>query len=315
MDVVQNTIVEQLKGSVHVRTEAGKGATFHIKLPLTLAIMRIFMVMAGDALIGLMVDSIVEVLKIKRDEIIDIVDKKAIRLREKLLPVVALRSILSLPEEAAEQDPTVVILRYGEEMLGVIVDALISEEDMGIKPLPRHMKNSGLVSGVSVTGKNDIVVVLNTAKMFAMAKDVKTSIATRVAESVRKAVHILVVDDSVNTREIERSILESYGYLVDVAMDGLDGYEKSLGFHYDLVVTDVEMPRMDGFSLTEKLRKDAAYKHTPIIIVSSRDKEDDKRRGMQAGANAYIVKGSFDQSNLLSTVQALVEMLPEQQLF
>ena len=311
MDVVQNTIVEQLKGSVHVRTEAGKGATFHIKLPLTLAIMRIFMVMAGDALIGLMVDSIVEVLKIKRDEIIDIVDKKAIRLREKLLPVVALRSILSLPEEAAEQDPTVVILRYGEEMLGVIVDALISEEDMGIKPLPRHMKNSGLVSGVSVTGKNDIVVVLNTSKVFATANDVKTSIAARVRESARKAVHILVVDDSVNTREIERSILESYGYQVDVATDGLDGYEKSQSLHYDLVVTDVEMPRMDGFSLTKKLREEAAYQHTPIVIVSSRDKEDDRRRGLQAGANAYIVKGSFEQSNLLSTIQALVEMLPE----
>ena len=259
-----------------------------------------------------MVDSIVEVLKIKRDEIIDIVDKKAIRLREKFLPVVALRSILSLPEETAEQDPTVVILRYGEEMLGVIVDALISEEDMGIKPLPRHMKNSGLVSGVSVTGKNDIVVVLNTAKVFATANDVKTSIAARVRESARKAVHILVVDDSVNTREIERSILESYGYRVDVATDGLDGYEKSQSFHYDLVVTDVEMPRMDGFSLAKKLRDDAAYQHTPIVIVSSRDKEDDRRRGLQAGANAYIVKGSFEQSNLLSTIQALVEMLPEQ---
>lgn len=314
MDVVKDTIVGQLKGSVHVQTEAGKGTTFHIKLPLTLAVMRVFLVTADDALFGLMVDSIVEVLKIKRSEIIDVIDKKAIRLREKLLPVVELRSILSLPDDAAGQDATVVILSYGEEMLGVVVDSLISEEGMEIKPLPRHMKNIGLVSGVSVAGKNDIVVVLNTSKVFAMAKDVKTSIAARVMESARKAVHILVVDDSVNTREIERSILESYGYHVDVATDGLDGYEKSLGFHYDLVVTDVEMPRMDGFSLTEKLRKDAAYRHTPIVIVSSRDKEDDKRRGMQAGANAYIVKGSFDQSNLLSTIQTLVEMLPEQQI-
>lgn len=312
MDVVKDTIVGQLKGSVHVQTEAGKGTTFNIKLPLTLAIMRVFLVTVGDALYGLMVDSIVEVLKIKRSEIIDVVDKKAIRLREKLLPVVELRSILSMQGDAAGQDATLVMLSYGDEMLGVVVDALISEEDMEIKPLPRHMKNIGLVSGVSVTGKNDMVVVLNTAKLFAMAKDVKVPIAARAAESVRKAVHILVVDDSVNTREIERSILESYGYQVDVATDGLDGYEKSLNTHYDLVVTDVEMPRMDGFSLTEKLRKDAAYKHTPIVIVSSRDKEDDKRRGMQAGANAYIVKGSFDQSNLLSTVQALVEMMPEQ---
>ena len=315
MDVVKDTIAVQLKGSIHMRTEAGKGTTFHIKLPLTLAIMRVFLVTAGDALFGLMVDSIVEVLKIKRSEVIDVVDKKAIRLREKLLPVVELRSILSLPNDAAGEDPTMVILSYGEEMLGVVVDSLISEEDMGIKPLPQHMKNSGLVSGVSVTGKNDIVVVLDTSKVFAMAKDVKTSIAAKAMGSARKEVHILVVDDSVNTREIERSILESYGYHVDVATDGLDGYEKSQSFQYDLIVTDVEMPRMDGFSLTERLRKDDAYKHTPIVIVSSRDKENDKRRGMQAGADAYIVKGSFEQSNLLSTIQTLVEMLPEQQLF
>jgi len=96
-----------------------------------------------------------------------------------------------------------------------------------------------------------------------------------------------------------------------VATDGLDGYEKAQSFQYDLIVSDVEMPRMDGFSLTEKLRQDDAYKHTPIVIVSSRDKEEDKRRGMQAGANAYIVKGSFEQSNLLSTVQTLVEVLPD----
>ncbi len=315
MDVVTDTIVAQLKGSVHMQSEAGKGTTFHIKLPLTLAVMKVFQVTAGDALFGLMVDCIVEVLKVRRSEIIDVVDKKAIRLREKLLPIVELRSILSLPDDAAEQDAIVVILSYGEELLGVVVDSLVSEENMGIKPLPRHMKNSGLVSGVSVTGKNDIVVVLDTSKVFAMAKNVKTSATAKAMGSARKEVHILVVDDSVNTREIERSILESYGYHVDVATDGLDGYEKSQSFRYDLVVTDVEMPRMDGFSLTERLRKDDAYKHTPIVIVSSRDKEDDKRRGMQAGADAYIIKGSFEQSNLLSTIQTLVEMLPEQPLF
>lgn len=314
MDVVKESIVGQLKGAIHVQTEAGKGVVFQIKLPLTLAIMRVFLVRIGDALYGLMVDSIVEVLKTRRSEIIDVVDKKAIRLREKLLPVVELRGVLSLPDAAAGEDATVVMLSDGEELLGVVVDELISEEDMEIKPLPRHMKNIGLVSGVSVTGKNDIVVVLNTSKVFAMAKNVKTPIGAKAVQSERKSVHILVVDDSVNTREIERSILESYGYQVDVATDGLDGYEKARNAHYDLIVTDVEMPRMDGFSLTEKLRADADHRHTPIIIVSSRDKEDDKRRGMQAGANAYIVKGSFDQSNLLSTVQALVEILPEHRL-
>ncbi|MDP2829859.1 MAG: hybrid sensor histidine kinase/response regulator [Sulfuricellaceae bacterium] len=310
MDVVKNTIVEQLKGSVHIQTVEGQGTTFHIKLPLTLAIMRVFQVKVGGALIGITVSSITEVMKIKYSEIIDVVDKKAIRLREKLIPVVHLNSIVDIPGAPAEQYAMVMVLSYADELLGVIVDSLISEEDMEIKVLPKHMKNNGLVSGVALTGKNDIVIVLNISKVFAHAKNVRTSKTIHADASV-KSVHILVVDDSVNTREIERSILESFGYHVDVATDGLDGYEKAQSFQYDLIVSDVEMPRMDGFSLTEKLRKDDAYKHTPIVIVSSRDKEEDKRRGMQAGANAYIVKGSFEQSNLLSTVQTLVEVLPD----
>jgi two-component system chemotaxis sensor kinase CheA len=119
-------------------------------------------------------------------------------------------------------------------------------------------------------------------------------------------VNILVVDDSINTREIEKSILESYGYRVTLAEDGADGLEKAKGFIFDAVITDVEMPRLDGFSLTERLRKEESYRNTPIIIVTSREKEEDKRRGIQVGADAYIVKGSFDQTSLLETVQNLI---------
>lgn len=313
MDVVQNTIVEQLKGSVHIRTLEGEGTTFHIKLPLTLAIMRVFLVKVGETLLGLAIGAISEVLKIRYSEIIDVVDKKAIRLREKLVPVVHLSSIADIPAGPAPSQATVLVLSHGDELLGVIVDSLISEEDMEIKTLPRHIKNNGLVAGVAVTGKNDIAIVLNIATIFALAKNVRS--AKTVHEvAATKPIHILVVDDSVNTREIERSILESFGYQVDVAIDGVDGFEKTQAFQYDLIVTDVEMPRMDGFSLTEKLREAPAYKHTPIVIVSSRDKEDDKKRGMQAGANAYIVKGGFEQSNLLATVQSLAEILPDQPL-
>lgn len=310
LDVVKTSIVDQLKGSIQVRTSAGEGTTFHITLPLTLAIMKVLLVKVGDTLLGLMVNSIAEVLKVKQSEIIDVVDKKAIRLREKLIPVVELSGILSVESAPRGQHAMVLVLNYEDQMLGVIVDSFISEEDMEFKPLPKHVQNNGLVSGVSVTGKNDIVLVLNIAKIMMMAKSVRSESGYR-STDVQKAVHILVVDDSVNTREIERSILESYGYHVDVAADGLDGFERAQGFKYDLVVTDVEMPRMDGFSLTEKLRLEDAYKHTPIIIVSSRDKEEDKRKGMRAGANAYITKGTFEQSNLLSTVQMLVEMMPD----
>jgi CheY-like chemotaxis protein len=120
-----------------------------------------------------------------------------------------------------------------------------------------------------------------------------------------RRLHVLVVDDSINTREIEKSILEAYGYVVELAEDGMEALEKAREFKYDIIVTDIEMPRLDGFSLTEMLRKDETYKDTPVIIVTSRGKEEDKRRGIAVGANAYIVKGTFEQSNLLETIQNL----------
>ena len=126
------------------------------------------------------------------------------------------------------------------------------------------------------------------------------------ADDRRREINILVVDDSINTREIERDILEAYGYRVTIAGDGVEALEKAGSSAFDLVITDVEMPRLNGFALTERLRADPAYRDVPIIIVTSREKDEDKRKGIQVGASAYIVKGAFDQSNLVETVQNLV---------
>ncbi len=189
-----------------------------------------------------------------------------------------------------------------------MVDSLLDEEDMVIKPLPPHMKNIQLVSGVTLSGKNEIISVLHIPALVDATKEMREAGPSKEAHAVKtegRGLHILVVDDSVNTREIEKSILEAYGYVVELAEDGMEAMEKAREFKYDIIVTDIEMPRLDGFSLTEMLRKDETYKDTPVIIVTSRGKEEDKRRGIAVGANAYIVKGTFDQSNLLETIQNL----------
>ena len=116
----------------------------------------------------------------------------------------------------------------------------------------------------------------------------------------------MVVDDSLNTREIEKDVLEAHGYQVSLAEDGQDGLNKAREGDFDAILTDVEMPNMDGFTLTENLRKEEKYRNRPIIIITSREKEEDKRRGVQVGADAYIVKGDFDQSNLVETLNALL---------
>ena len=311
MDVVRQNVVEKLKGSISVTTEAGKSTDFHITLPLTLAMMRVFLVSLGDMVFGIMVNSVEEVIKLKKTEVIAVVDKKAIRLREQLVPLVELSALVGLHGKSIDStdDLNLVVLTSSGQKLAVVVDSMINEEDMEIKPLPAHLRHVPLVSGVALTGKNEIAMVLNTPRLFSASRNVNTvEFTAATGNNGARAINILVVDDSVNTREIEKSILESYGYIVSVAADGMEAYEKAQSFNYDLVVTDVEMPVMDGFSLTEKLRKVDNYKRTPIIIVSSRDRDEDKRKGVQAGANAYIVKGSFDQSNLLDTVQTLLDV-------
>jgi len=310
MDVVKDNIVEQLKGSIQVETTEGRETRFLIRLPLTLAVMRVLIFSVADNLFSVAVTSVREIVKIQKSQIIEVVNKKALRLREQIIPVVSLDRILQLPGsgENESEEAFVILVSLGSETLGLSVDSLVSEEDMEIKPLPHHMKKNDLVAGATLTGKNEILLLLHVPRIFELAQKVKEKTGEEpIQEENSQTKTILVVDDSINTREIEKSILESYGYTVDLASDGMEGFEKALQFQYDLIVTDIEMPRLDGFSLTEKLRRETAYRHTPIIIVSSRDKEADKRRGIQVGADAYIVKGSFEQSNLLNTVQSLID--------
>ncbi|MGR3220682.1 MAG: hybrid sensor histidine kinase/response regulator [Candidatus Anammoxibacter sp.] len=310
MDVVNKNIVEDLKGTINIETTELKGSCFLIRLPLTLSIMRVLQFTVSNMPFAIPVNYVTEILKIPESAIIDVVNSRAINLREKILPVANISDLLSLSGDikSTGNDLLIIMVNLGNELLGLIVDSLIDEEDMVIKSLPGHMKNIQWVTGAAISGKDEIISILNVPALIKASKNLKTAKAgtKSSADSEMALGKILIVDDSINTREIEKSVLESYGYDVDVAEDGVDAIGKTNDSQYDLIVTDVEMPRMDGFSLTEKLRQNNDYKHTPIIILTSREKEEDKRRGMLAGANAYITKGDFDQNNLIETIQSLI---------
>lgn len=308
MDVVKKNIADELKGTIFIETKEGEGTTFLLRLPLNLAVFPLFQVLAADKLCTISATSIVEMLAVQTNDLIQIVNKQAIRLREQLIPVERLSTLLGIESEKAvdKNNLLIVIVRDGEEKLGLIVDDLIGREEMVVKPLPDHLKNLRLVSGVSIGERNSILNVLHIPELLKKAREFAEPLKRVLQESVTKSATILVVDDSYNTREIEKSILEANGYIVETAFDGEDGYEKTRGKIYDLVITDVEMPRLDGFSFTEKLRADERYRTVPIIIVTSREKDEDKKRGITVGANAYIVKGDFDQTNLIDTVHSLI---------
>lgn len=312
MDVVKSNIVDDLHGSITVETKSGSGTVFYIRLPITLAVMRVLLISASDMVFAVSSNYAGEVLRVPESEFIDVVDKKAIRLRNEFIPVADLSALLRLPVKDRPfagkiKEPLIMVVNAGSEKLGLVVDALLDEEDMVIKALPAHMKKIHLVSGLTISGRNEIINVLHIPAVIEAAREIKGERPSKKEDGKNKStVNILVVDDSVSTREIEKSILEAYGYKVTVAEDGMEGLEMAREFKYNLVITDVEMPRLDGFSLTERLRSEDQYRDTPIIIVTSREKEEDKKRGIMVGADAYIVKGAFDQSSLLETVQNLV---------
>ncbi len=310
MDVVKRNI-EDIKGSIQVLTERGKGSTFQIRLPLTMAMIHVLFIRVARMTFAVPANFIDEIIRVPETDLISVVNKKAVKLRNEIIPVIYLKEIFnlsgdetSLHHESGFQ--LILIASAGGERLGLIVDAVVNEEDMVIKPLPAHLKKIQWVAGAIISGANEIFNVLHIPKIIESAKEMHRQIEPRPLAQTVERKRILVVDDSVSTREIEKSILESYGYDVSVAANGLEGYEKAKAGAFDLIVSDVEMPQMDGLTLTRRLREEENYRYIPIILVTSLDREEDKKRGIEVGADAYIVKGGFDQSTLLESIQNLV---------
>lgn len=311
LDVVRKN-VEDLKGSVAVDSEPGKGTRFTITLPLTLSALRVLLVKTRGFQVALPVSAVRETVLIRKEDIIKIVDRQAIRLRNQIITLVELGAILKLA--GSEQAPKgneyfVIVGEVAKERIGFVVDDIVDEVEVVQKPLPVFIQKLKNISGVTVLGDNEIVLILYMSDLIDSARRLsKVSTEARRPVVIEKAAvqEILVVDDSLNTREVEKSIIEAHGYKVDLAKDGLDALKKTEKKQYDLIVTDVEMPQMDGFTLTQNLRETEKYADTPIIIVTSRERDEDKRRGIEVGANAYIVKGSFDQNNLIDTIESLI---------
>ncbi|TCT20297.1 hybrid sensor histidine kinase/response regulator [Thiobaca trueperi] len=317
MDVVKRSILD-LQGAVSVSSRPGSGLVVTLQLPLSLAVMRVLLFEAGGMRFGLTAQHVVELLRVPRESTIQIADRPALVLHNEFVPLVPLTDLLHLPmpSQTREESPhpgghLVLVIGVHQIKLGLVVTQLIDERDMVIKPLPAHMRHSGLVSGMVVTGNNELVSVLQAPALLEAARRARGESLSRPDRAApdrdaRQTHHVLVVDDSLNTREIEKEILEAHGYQVTLAEDGLEGWQKALGGHFDAVLTDVEMPGMDGFSLTARLRENPRYHTTPIIIITSRQKEEDKQRGVLVGADAYIVKGDFNQSSLVETLKNLL---------
>jgi len=312
LDIVRRDITN-LKGGVTLTTQKNGGSKFTLVLPLTIAIIQVLLVEVQDMIFALPMLPVTESVKVKMDNVFTIEGRMAISLRGRTVPLVALNEVLELPpmpgeKEKAVGEMMVVIAASLDSRIGFVVDRIVGEEEVFIKSLGKHLGKVKNVSGAIIMPTGEVVIVLDMADLIAHSALSLPAVTERkgAPELKRKEKKILVVEDAFSTRELEKTILETHGYLVDTAVDGLDALDRITGTHYDLIVSDIEMPRMDGFELCKTLKKKEGYADIPFVMVTALQKEEDKRRGMEVGAAAYLVKSAFEQTGLLDTIERLV---------
>lgn len=310
--------VEALGGSIKVKSSTDTGTAFHILLPLTLTNTRGVLVHAGGQLFVIPSSSVERVVRIAKNEIQTVKNRETILVDEQPVSLVRLNDILELARNSAEMEPTHylrgIVLSSGLGRVAFLVEEVLGEQEVVIKALLPPLKRVRNVAGVCMLGTGRVVPVLNVPDLLKSA--VKASSATFISTQDSSAEKqgasskhsILVVDDSITARTLLKHILESAGYRVTTAVDGVEGYTALKTGAYSLVVSDVEMPRMDGFALTAKIRADKQLAALPVVLVTALDSRDHRERGIDVGANAYIVKSRFDQSNLLEATRRLISI-------
>ena len=313
--------VEKLGGVVSVETRPGAGTTFRLRLPLTLATFRGVLVRARERMFVLPTAQVERVVRVRQDEIQTVENRETIRLDGHVLALVRLADVLELPAPSraagrqrsttlaapAEHVP-VLILAAAEKRLAVQVEEVLAEEEVLVKGLGRQLRRVRNIAGATVLGAGAVVPVLNVSDLMISAVRPGGTVGAPVAmeKAPVQTSRILVADDSITARTLLKNILETSGHQVTTAVDGADALTLLRSGDYDLLVSDVDMPRLSGFELTTMVRADKKLGALPVVLVTALESRQDRERGIEAGANAYIIKSSFDQSNLLEVVHRLL---------
>ncbi len=314
MDVVRKN-VESLHGHVDVDSTPGQGTKMTLVLPLTLATTQELLVQVGDQIYGIPISAVERIQRINPQDISTVEGKEAIVVDDEPISLVYLSDVLELSrreEEAnADQKMPVVILSAGRKRIAFLVDGVVGQQESVVKSLGKQLSRVRNVAGATILGTGQVIMTLNSSDLVKSARGMagRTSITARISQAKVKEVAqptILVVDDSLTTRNLEKNILETAGYETKVAADGVEALSVLQSNHCDLVVSDILMPEMDGFELTAAIKKQSALKEIPVILVTALESREDKERGIEVGADAYIVKSTFDQETLLEAVEQLI---------
>jgi two-component system sensor histidine kinase and response regulator WspE len=312
LDAVQH-MVRQLRGGVELDQRAGQGSRFHLEVPLTLSVVRSLVVEVGGEAYAFPLAHIERMRDVRADEIVQLEGRQHFWHEERHVGLVAATQLLNRPASQHSEDVLkVVVIRERDAVYGVAVERFIGERTLVVLPLdPRLGKVQDISAGALLDDGSAVLIIDVEDMLRSVEKLLNTGRLARIDRRSQQAdtrarKRVLVVDDSLTVRELERKLLASRGYEVAVAVDGMDGWNALRGEDFDLLITDIDMPRMDGIELVTLVRRDSRLQSLPVMVVSYKDREEDRRRGLDAGADYYLAKASFHDDALLDAVVELI---------
>ncbi len=321
MDVVK-TNIEKLNGIIDVDSEFGKSMTLKLKIPLTLAIIQALLVGIQEEYYAIPLASVLETVRVKQDEIYSVEGKSVLRLRDEVLSLVRLGDIFGVDSVFQNtEEAYVVVIGLAENKIGVIVDFLVGQEEIVIKSLGYYLSGTEGIAGATVRGDGRVTLIVDVAAMMQMAKHIKVNVSQKAQEQVSGVVRtkttpsdycILAVDDSKVDRAIIQKSLKPLGITVMEAIDGIQALDiiKNGDRQFDAILIDIEMPKMDGYTLAGEIRKYNKFKNLPLIAVTSRTSKTDRMRGVEAGMTEYITK-PYSPEYLMNVVKRNINLTME----
>ncbi|MEP7187646.1 MAG: chemotaxis protein CheW [Roseiflexaceae bacterium] len=312
LDIVRAQ-VERMRGRISVRTTAGAGCEFTVIVPLSLTSSNSLLIRAGAITYALPLDAVQQIVMVEPHDIQRLEGRAVLVLAGRPIPLVHLCDALGegQPAERAGERTLALLLGSGERQAACIVDAVLGEQELMLQRLPAPLQQVRLIAGATILADGRVVPVLDVADLLRAALGARRSTTAASSEAAPRQIRtVLVVDDSITTRTLEKNILEAAGYRVRLATDGLEALQLLdqlfVDGGCDLLLSDVDMPRLNGFELTSAVRADPRFQHLPVVLVTSLDTPADRERGITAGADSYIVKRAFDQRTLIETIAQLI---------
>ncbi|WP_413699455.1 response regulator [Psychromonas sp. KJ10-10] len=307
-----HNFITKFNGKLKVDNQFGKGVDFEFRLPLSMATLRCVILRIEQELYAIPVNRIEQVIPLSLDKVYYVEGKATFRLYDKDIYLFNGKNTLGLDGPDEESPSTLVLLKSERNYFGFMVNEIINELELVDRPLPQALGKLRDARTASALPDGRPIIILDAEDLVTNME--KMHLSTKISEHEEQKnssnKQILVVDDSLTIREVQRNMLEAHGYSVDVAVDGVDGWNHLRQNSYQLLITDIDMPRLNGWELLDKVKSHSVLSHLPVIIVSYKDNPGDFERGLQAGADSYISKGSFQDNSFIQTVNDLLGYSP-----